>query len=315
VNWSLGGLVLLALGAWSARARGELGDGDRAVALGREGLALLEAERWEDAYDRFARAEQLAHSPVFVLHQARAKRGAGELLEARRLYEQIVGSALPREAPESWVSARVSAQDELASVLARLPALVVHVTGAGPRGFGLRVDGADVKSGASTVLDPGSHEVHAFAEGFLTVRRRVELPARAVTITLNVELARAVAESRVELDGRALARRAPRSSGVSWPAVVCLGVGAAGLAVGTTTGLIALSKTQRLKDDCGGNVCSSEMKARGRVAEDFATVSTWSFAAAGVGLTAGAALLLFRADAAPLRAAARPGQLWIHGGF
>jgi hypothetical protein len=92
-----------------------------AVAEGRAALEAYEQGHWEIAYRRFAQAEALAHSPVFVLHMARAKRRLGAGLEAQELYDRVLQDTLSASAPESWRLAQESARAERAG-LAALPA-------------------------------------------------------------------------------------------------------------------------------------------------------------------------------------------------
>ena len=59
----------------------------RALELGKSAIEVYNEGRWVDAYDRFAKADKLVHSPVFVLYMARCRRQLGNLVQAQTLYQ------------------------------------------------------------------------------------------------------------------------------------------------------------------------------------------------------------------------------------
>src|SRR5690349_2715550 len=77
-----------------------------AVDRGNEGVALYEAGRWDEALARFAEAEALYHSPVFVLYTARTLRNAGRLRDARDTYHRLVAEPIAADAPALWHQAQ-----------------------------------------------------------------------------------------------------------------------------------------------------------------------------------------------------------------
>src|SRR5262245_40643813 len=64
--------------------------GDRAVALGQEGLAAFQEGNWPLALARFEEANTLSASPVFELYIARSLRNAARLLDARTRYRALI---------------------------------------------------------------------------------------------------------------------------------------------------------------------------------------------------------------------------------
>src|SRR5262249_45683700 len=142
----------------------------RAVTLGYEADGLYAKSRWNEAYERFAQADQLAHSPVFVLYMARCRKNAGRLLEARSLYERTARETVSPDAPKPFREAVSDAATEREEVSRRIPSVRLTVTGAsGPAT--LSVDGNAVPAGSTSLeLDPGDHEVKATA-GERTVKK------------------------------------------------------------------------------------------------------------------------------------------------
>src|SRR5262249_55086162 len=87
-SFRLGALLALGLRLASpSPARAEETNAASALRAGRTGLDLYEAGKWASAFDVFVAAERMAHSPVFLLYQARCRRNTGNLLEARALFD------------------------------------------------------------------------------------------------------------------------------------------------------------------------------------------------------------------------------------
>ena len=105
-----------------------------------------------------------------------------------------------------------------------------------------------------------------------------------------------------------------------WLGYASLGVGAAGLAFGTTAGLIAWSKYSSIKSECGGseNCKDTVYDQRTPSYDGWRNVSTVGFIVAGVGAAAGVFLLLVHPrQSASARASVTvaPGALLLKGAF
>jgi hypothetical protein len=250
-----------------------------ALKLAYEGDDLYAQGRWSDAYERFAAAEGIQHSPVFVLYMARCRKNAGHFLEAQQLYARVVREPIRPDAPKPFQDAIAKATDEAKELLARTPALSILVTG-GP-GAVVRVDGRDVPDPHGDIpLDPGPHTLEV-SSGSRSVHRDVDLRDGAGTM-------------RVELSLSPLPPRLPPKRGSAAPTIIGLSLGAAALAVGVTTGIVAAEKTSALEPDCPDNHCLVTDASRLDSARAFATISTIGFVAAGVGLAAGVVLWFTR---------------------
>lgn len=276
-------IVVLALALWPSAAIAE-DSREAARALGERGLEHYHAGDYQRAYDAFAKANAEFPALTFVLFMARSRAQQQRLLEARKLYDEVVKSAPAPDEPRQFAEARGDARRETLALQARIPRLIVE--GSVTR---LRVDGVEVETSMAGIeVDPGQHRVEATVSGRNVVRN--------VTVTegarRRVRLSPAAPLAPRKVSPRAT--DAPKSSALPW---VAFGVGAAGLAVGTVAGLMAMSQSEAIKSDCQGNVCPSRLEDDGRSAETTALVSTVGFAVAGVGIGAGVLFLALEPSA------------------
>lgn len=158
-------------------------------------------------------------------------------------------------------------------------------------------------------IDPGEHVVEASAPGYKTARAKVRLSEGGVdSVALTLERdpnAVAVAPVPVPKTGAAPPPTSdptspppanpPADAGVTQPtgapnrvpAYVALGVGGAGLVVGTITGIVAVGKKGTLDDNCASKVCPPAEESSLDSAKTMATVSTIGFGVGIVGLAVG----------------------------
>jgi hypothetical protein len=242
----LGALAAAALLAVAAPAAAQEAGVDRtaaARALFDEGLALLDAERWEEAADRFQRALALRPSHQITYNLTTALVELGHLVRASELLRQV--SRDPTATPE----VRQAAEARRAQLLPRIASLTIVP--------GEDLDRADfflderplepVLIGVAIPVDPGSHVVTGRHTGRVVVRREL-----VILEGENAELNLAPAATPRETSGGADAgeptpdggpdqREPPRRRGVArqwwfWTiigAVVVGGAVAAGVVVGT----------------------------------------------------------------------------------
>ena len=204
-------------GRWAAERR--------AVRLGHEALALYEASRWDEAYQRFQTAEQLVHSPVFLLYMARCRRNTGRLIEAADRFARLSRERVAEDAPAAWHGAVADADAELIALRRVIPRVVVVLRGA-PNAR-VTLDGRELSSaalGKSLPLDPGRHSIVAR-----------DSKGRKVSRAFNVVKGQATTTVDLSFDKRPEDSRDPASAGGSgWrtAGLVLAGVGAVGLGVG-----------------------------------------------------------------------------------
>lgn len=267
------------------RARAEEPEAQQALALAEEGLALYEAERWSEAFERFRRANDRFPAVTLSLYMAHCKKQLGELLAARRLYREVAQAELPPDAKRQHVEAKSTAADELRALEARIPTLEIVISGAreGQEPV-VTVDGRPVAAGElkAKQLDPGQHTVEATAPGLA--------PAAAT-----VELAEGQAERIVLTFHPPDSAPPPAEEGSLVPAMVAFGVGGAGLLMGIITGSVSLGQVSDLQERCQpDNHCPAADQDEADTAYALATVSTVGFVVAGIGAAAGVALLVWR---------------------
>jgi len=122
-----------------------------------EGLVHLQAERWEQAVDRFERAYAVRSSPEIAYNLSSALIRTGRLVRASELLRGVAAS------PQASVAVRDAASGRLQQVLPRLARLTVNVAGA-RRDVSVWLDDNYLEAamlGVALPVDPGHHTVVA----------------------------------------------------------------------------------------------------------------------------------------------------------
>jgi hypothetical protein len=287
-------------------------DKESARALALKGDQQFEAGDCKGATESFQQAERLVHSPIHLLYIARCKAKTGRLLEARKIFKEILAETLPPDASapykEAFNAAQNGARGEVVDADVRLPTIEL-VFGAGAAGAAVTIDGTPVAAAdldRPIQLDPGVHTVVATREG-ARFERTITLKDGGGSQKVEVVLTGAKGTKGTNLV----------------PVVVSFGVGALGLGVGAVTGLMSLGKVRDLETQCPTKRCSPALEDTADSAKTLGTVSTIGFVVGGVGAAAGAALLLFRPvdqkdekDAgARVRVGLGPGSVFVGGAF
>jgi hypothetical protein len=292
-----------------------------ARAAATQGVAAEEAGQWAEAIELFTRAESLVHAPPHLLHVARAQMKRGKLVAAQEAYLKVTREELSSTAPRAFVEAHAAANEELAALTPRIPALKIVLEG----GKGnVTLDGkpvADALVGIEFPIDPGKHEVHAHG-------------ARSKSAPVAVEVAEgahAVAKVRLEpsAEDAPTAGNTPSDANIEpsrgtskVPAYAALGVGAVGLAVGTVMMLVNRGKRDDADALCPSGQCPqskrSDIEDLDASADSAATLSLVGYGVGVVGIGAGVVLLLLNGSGkkeAPATAWVRGGKLGLAGRF
>jgi hypothetical protein len=300
-------LVALALSVSTAVSAAPT-DSDRASAreLAREGYDALEQKNYAVAEDRFRRADALVHAPTIVVDHARALVGLGRLVEAYERYALVIREGVAKDAPPSWKQAAAEAEREIETLKPRLAWLVINVVG--PNEPQVTVDGREVpvaSLGARRATDPGKRKIRVTAEGFVSGGRTVvikEGEEQSVSITL--ERAESVTLEETPVAPVDQPAQATTSASPSPLPYIALGVGAAGLAVGAVTGVMALGVRSDLAEECPNDKCKPANEDEAARMEDerseYRTLGTISGIGFGIGLAgaaAGVVLLLTSPEA------------------
>jgi len=303
------GLAAIALGLLPANAWGQFSDAERTVArdLGNEGIDLYEKGRYPDALQRLERAYAVLKAPTLALWLARALEKNGKLVEAAERYREVIRAPLESDAPQVFVDAQASARTELAQLEARIPTVTVVLEGAPASEVEVSIDGSPVKSalvGLPFPLNPGTHAIEG-SHGGIDASDSVTL-AEGEKKSVALRFGGAPSDSATPAAGEsspALAGSEPAGpaadQGVADGSLqrtlgwVGLGVGGAGLVFGGVTGLMVLSKKSDLDDgDCLDGACGPSERSQVESYNSMRTLSTVGFVVGGVGLAAGATLLL-----------------------
>lgn len=269
---------------------------DRATArkLAQEGYEALRAQEYATAADRFARANELVRAPTLMRDLARAQVGLGHLVDAHELYRQIVREGLAPGAPAPWGPAIEDAKKELAELEPRIPWMTITV--AGPAHPRVTIDGAPIAEsslGVKRPVDPGTHELRALARGYHTAKKTISVKeGDELSVAFELEESPPDAAPKNEEAGKVSVASVEEPGWVKPLTIGAFSVGAAGVVVGSVTGIMALTKRSQLARDCDNGVCGPDEKAAYDDFHSLGAISTISFVAGGMGLGAGVVLLL-----------------------
>ncbi len=285
-------LFALVATAGSARAEPQAETIAASRALGIEGVELAEAGRCAEAIEKLERAEALYHAPSVLARLGECQIEIGQIVRGTETLNRVVRERLAPDAPEPFRAAQARAEELLDRHLPRIARLVLHIEPANVPAD-VTVSGVAVPRallGAERPTDPGTHEVVANAPGYEGARATIHLDEGARQ-ELTLELLPLEREAkRAAKQPAPAAPPAPVSDGAKPRAAegpgtlpfVLLGVGAAGLAVGTVTGVLAIQRKNEL--ECPSYQCEGAQHAKLDEAQAVSWVSTAGF---GVGLVSG----------------------------
>lgn len=272
---------------------------DRATArtLAQEGYEALRDHDYAKALDRFSRANGLVRAPTLLRDLARAQVGLGRLVDAHETYNTIVREGVSDEAPQSWIKAVADAKAELAALSPRLSWVIINVSGpAHPR---VTIDGAPVPEsslGVKRAADPGRHELRALATGYYTAKKTITV-SEGETVNIAFELEDAPPDAAPKNEEEAGTVSVATVKDPPWRKPVTIGafvVGGAGIALGSITGILAMSKQNQLATDCANRTCGPNEKAALSNYHTLGMVSNIGFVAGGLATAAGVVLLVVK---------------------
>jgi tetratricopeptide (TPR) repeat protein len=291
--------------------------------LADQGYELYEAGKYDEAIDAFRRADQLFHAPTLVFAMAKASARAGKLLEARALFQKVIGEKLPAGAPEEFVGAQNSAEGEITALIPRIPTMIIKVSAPPKLHFSVSIDGVRVAPSAlekAIEQNPGQHAVLVMPEtgrgvGRNVILREAESERVEVALVNGAALAPTVTASAppppppVE----------PSKRGYVVPAIVAFSAGALGLGLGAALGATTLSRASDLEAQCPSHKgCAPSLQAGFSTTNTLAALSTAGFVLGGAGVTAGVILIALpvKDEAAPRASLSfGPGSASLRGSF
>ncbi len=290
----------------AAPADGEEGRRSAARELAREGLALLNEERYADAEDRLRRAFELVPAATVAALRARALERLDRLVEATESYETAVRIGREPAAPPAFKDAAREAEAELLRLRPEVPRLTITLVGVASDDPALAVelDGEPVPPallGVARPVDPGQHLVLASYADTVHDTRYVTLSrGGAVKVLMRVDAAAAApAPPRAPPAPAAVVVAPSRQRRLGW---ITTGVGGAGLGVGVVFGILMLHYKGELDDGCRPH-CPAELDGELAGFRATRTVSAVGYGVGALAVGLGAGMIL---TAPPRRPRAAP---------
>jgi hypothetical protein len=312
-----------------------------ARALAIEGVKLVQAGRCDEAIDKLERAEALHHAPIVLQNLGACQVEQGRLVEGTEALRRVLREPLPAKPSPALRRAYERAQQILDRTKPSIASLTIAIALGGEPAVADRatvtVDGQRVPAAlldAERPTDPGEHTLDASAPGYAPAHATIALaPGEKQRVALSLERDASaavtvaapepgstspsdVAVATLAPASTARAARAADTAAARTPshaaAYVTWAAGAVGLAIGTGFGIAALARTDSLRSQCDGNVCSERARGRLDTARQFGTISTIGFAS---GLAAGVlgAVLYWNASSGSERAPAAQARIGLGG--
>lgn len=295
---------------------------ETARALMAAGDRAWEAKDYPQALKSYVAADALVRIPTTGVWVAKAYAQVGRLIEARDA--AIAVTRLPRPEGESAVrgEARAEAQALADALAARIPSVVVEVSGP-PAGAAVTVtlDGKQLPPellGLPYKVDPGKHLVTATADGWGPGRADVEVregESKSVALALVASPGSSVTPPPASTASEE--PPAETSGGLSPLVWVGGGLAVVGLGVGAVTGILALGKASDARELCVEDVCDPAAEADADASDTLANVSNVGFAVAVVAAGLAVVGLVISGDDTPTsaRVTVGPTGLMARGSF
>lgn len=266
----------------------------REIAL--EAGDAVDAKKYQEALDKISEAEAMYHAPTHMLIRAEALEGLGRLVEALDTYENLAAEPLSPTAPAPFRQAREDGRKRQIALIARVPSLLVLVSGPESSEVVAMLDGKPLPlaSDQATRCEPGKHRLHVEAKGYRTIEREVELAERGGVVKLNLHLEKEQAQGAPPPPPPPPpSPPVPKGRTLVVPAVVSLAVGGISLGIGATTGVMSLSRANKLKSECAADGrCPPEVGVTINQGRLLGNISTGTFVVGGAALGAGVVLLI-----------------------
>ncbi len=299
IRRSIGAALVLAVTCTSVRATAA-GNEAAAEALFVEAKKLATQGKYAEACPKFAESNRLDRGAGTLIHLGDCYEKNKQSASAWATYKEAASAAqaLGRKDWEKLANQRAQA---LEPKLARLTIKVEKT----PDGLDVKRDGTSVSAasfGVAIPVDVGAHTIEASAPAHKPFKTTVTVAKDGASLDVAVPAleplpAAPVAQTPATAPAPVATTKPaePERQGSSQATVgwVVGGIGVAGLAAGAVTGLMAMGKSDEAKSKCpdDGKCASRDAVDASESAKTFGLVSTIAFAAGGVALAAGAALV------------------------
>jgi hypothetical protein len=248
------------------------------------GVKLYEEGDFRAALIEFNRAYTLAPNWAVLYN-------VGQSYYQLRDYANALGTLSTYEAqggPDIPATRRVEVDREIEELRSRSAHVAIT---SNTNGVNVTVD--DLEMGQTPLAAPelvgeGRHTFRATKAGYAPVSQVVDI-AGGDNIKVSLDLAPPLTSSAAP--GSTASPSAEHAASYA-PAIVSLGVGGAGLALGAVFGILAVGEKSSLKSACQGTVCPASAQADINAFTRDGAISTVSFVVGGVGVAAAAVLYL-----------------------
>lgn len=312
--------------AGSARAEPSASDKETARSLMVQGQAQRDKNDLKGALQSFLAADAIMHVPTTGLEVARSENALAMLVEARDMAIQVAHIPTTRRESPAFADARAKALSLSETLGERIPSLVIALRaapdGATPE---VTIDGAPVPPNALSAprkLNPGRHQVVAKA-GTYQGKQDVELRERDAKTVVVEMTASSPEHAEAPSDAPAAAPAdepkdtppPPKTSRSYALTYAAFGVGGLGVLVGSVTGVMSLTKSSSLSDQCPDNKCpeydTPSFQDQLGTAKTLGTVSTVSFVVGGAGILTGVLSIVLAPKEPPPRMSTAHVTPWI----
>lgn len=278
----------------SAQPAASAADLETARELIVKGRELRDKGDLPGALEKLRAAHALAHTPITGIELARTHVALKQPLEARDVCLGIGRMPVTREETSRSKEARDEAAKIAEDMRPKIASITVKVKAPAGRAVVVKIDDVVVPVAGleGRKVNPGKHVVTARIDEGAEARADVEVSEGGTKeIALEPEVPKAVARRPDESPTVPKPSEWVEEKRISPLVPIGFAVGAAGVAVGSVAGILAVSKKADLQ--CGDN-----RECRGTAASDLTTaramadVSTVAFVVGGVGVVVGVAGLL-----------------------
>jgi hypothetical protein len=321
--------VLAVTRAPSAQTR----DPDGALKELKEGFALKQLGRLDEALPHLQNSVRLDPTPRGLLNLADCEEGLHKLVDASTHWAAARDVAVA----QGSTAFRDEAQSRLAALQARLPRLTLRLAPSAPPGTVVLRDGIVVPAdslGQPVAADPAMHVIVVHAEGRTDTEVDVPLaegeqkdvvvdaggPAPVATTPTAPPTSSPGATSAAlpaavpppPASSPAATASSPPVPAIRVAGYVVGGAGLLGIVAGSITGGLALAKKSDFTAHCDGStkLCDQEGLSAVADAKSFALASTIGFVAGGAALATGAVLFFLGGRVTPVAAPGAAGLIF-----
>ncbi len=283
----ISGWVLCAALSASAAAAAQGRDPVAAEALFKQGRSASEAGDYKTACAKFYESNRLDPAVGTVFNIADCEEKQGHVATAYAKFQEVMQQLTP---PDDRIPI---AQKRLSALQGRVPKLTIRLAPGAPAGTRVLRDQVELGAaslGTSLPVDPGDHVISVTAPGTQPQSVHVQI---AEGQNRSIDVAPGPALSSTPAPRHDGGRATTGGSDHRTLGYVIGGVGVAGLAVGAITGGMVLGKKNVVDKNCdSAKRCNPTGYDAAQAGRTLGVVSTTGFIVGGVGIAAGAWLIL-----------------------